>query len=463
MACSRSRARRAPTRNVRATASARRPSLHRRRRLSRRPSPQLLPETRLTLGLAVAFAFLGGLILNFMPCVLPVLLLKALSLTAGTGSRNARAVNGAVYMAGVLVSFLAIGLGVLAVRAGGTAIGWGMQFQSPAFVLFMTALFLALALNMSGVFTIGGRIMGTGDGLTRRSGSAGYFFTGVLATLVATPCTAPFMGAAIGYAFTQPPGYIFAVLLALGLGFALPLALLGLSPSLARLLPRPGAWMETFKQLLAFPLYATAAWLVWVLSVQQGSDGVLAASFTVLGTGFAAWLLGRSAPGNSFATAAAISLALGAIALGAVSLPSETAMQPASASARDTGLQAEPFTAARLAELRAEHKPVFVNLTAAWCITCKVNERLALRSTSIADAFAAHGIAYLVGDWTNGNPEITALLKEHGRAGVPLYLLYSGAADAKPVILPQLLTSSIVLDGIAGVFSPAKKEAKGEL
>ena len=421
-------------------------------------------EDGLSLGLAMLFAFLGGVILNAMPCVFPILSLKALSLAKDAGNARAHRIKGAVYLAGVLASFLAIGVAVLAMRMSGMAVGWGMQFQSPAFVLFMMALFLGLALNMSGVFSIGGRIAGAGDELTRRPGLTGYFFTGVLATLIATPCTAPFMGAAIGYAFSQPPVYIFAVLLALGFGFALPIVLLSLTPALGRWLPRPGAWMETFKQLMAFPLYATVAWLVWVLSVQQGSDGVLAASLTLLGTGFAAWLFGRGTDtrGTVAATAAA-ALAIGAIVLGAASLPQTSTTQPSAASEQGAGLKAESFTTARLAELRTQNRPVFVNLTAAWCITCKVNERMALRSDRVAEAFAAQGFAYLVGDWTNGNPEITALLKAHGRVGVPLYLLYAGSGDAKPVILPQLLTESIVLDRIAGLAQSPQKAAKGDI
>jgi thiol:disulfide interchange protein len=420
-------------------------------------------EDGLTLVVAVAFAFLGGIILNGMPCVFPVLSLKALSLARDAGNLAARRLKGGVYLAGVLTSFLLIGAVVLALRASGAAIGWGMQFQSPAFVLFMMALFLGLALNMSGVFMIGSRIAGAGEGLTRRPGLAGYFFTGVLATLVATPCTAPFMGAAIGYAFSQPAVYVFAVLLALGFGFALPIVLLSLSPALSRWLPRPGRWMEAFRQLMAFPLYATVAWLVWVLSVQQGSDGVAAASLTLLGTGFAAWLLGRKPDAGTLTAATALAVAIAAILVGSASLTGSSASQPVAEAGQQAGPRAENFTAARLAELRSQHKPIFVNLTAAWCITCKVNERLALRSGRIADAFAAQGIAYLVGDWTNGNPEITALLKEHGRAGVPLYLLYSGSADTAPVILPQLLTESIVLDRIAALASPTRKQAKGDL
>jgi thiol:disulfide interchange protein DsbD len=231
---------------------------------------------------------------------------------------------------------------------------------------------------------------------------------------------------------------------------------------LGRWLPKPGPWMETFKEFMAFPLYATVAWLVWVLSVQQGSDGVLAASLTLLGTGFAAWLLGRRSGTGSIATAAAAALAIGAIVLGAASLPAATATQLPTATEHG-GLKAESFTAARLAELRAQNKPVFVNLTAAWCITCKVNERLALASGRVAEAFAAQGIAYLVGDWTNGNPEITALLNANGRAGVPLYLLFAGPGDTKPTILPQLLTESIVLDRIAGLTFAPQKAAKGDI
>jgi thiol:disulfide interchange protein DsbD len=220
--------------------------------------------------------------------------------------------------------------------------------------------------------------------------------------------------------------------------------------------------METFKQLMAFPLYATVGWLVWVLSVQQGSDGVLAAAVTLIGTGFAAWLLGRGSPGGGMRTASAAVIALLALGVSAISLPLEAASGAGQmASGETAGPKAEPFTAARLAELRAENKPVFVNLTAAWCITCKVNERVALRSDRLAEQFALRGITYLVGDWTNRNAEISALLAEHGRVGVPLYLLY-GAAGAKPEILPQILTESMMLDRIAALSSSPQKAAKGD-
>lgn len=423
------------------------------------------PPESLSLPLALGFAFLGGLILNLMPCVFPVLSLKAFSLARDAGDARRRRAKGLAYLGGVLASFAAIGIAIVALRTGGSVIGWGMQFQSPTFVLAMMALFLALALNLSGVFIIGSSVAGLGDGLTRRAGLAGYFFTGVLATVVATPCTAPFMGAAIGYAFTQPAPTVFAVLLALGLGFALPIVLLSLSPALGRWMPKPGMWMETFKQLMAFPLYATAGWLLWVLSVQQGSDGVVAGLITLLGVAFAAWLLGRTQDMTSLRGGVAAVIAFAAVGLGAASLPA-TAPQGASFTARGDatgGPVAERFTSARLAELVGQNKPVFVNLTAAWCITCKVNERVALRSESVAAAFATRGIVYLVGDWTNRDPEITALLQAHGRAGVPLYLLYSGVPNAAPDILPQLLTEGMVLSRIAGLAPSPNKQAKGDL
>lgn len=421
-------------------------------------------EGGLSLMLALGFAFLGGLILNLMPCVFPVLSLKALSLAKDAGDSEARRVKGLVYLAGVMASFAAIALAVIALRQGGMAIGWGMQFQSPAFVLSMMALFLLLALNLSGVFTLGGSIAGIGDGLARRSGYSGYFFTGVLATVVATPCTAPFMGAAMGFAFTQPPLSVLAVLLALGFGFALPIVLLSLTPALGRWLPRPGPWMETFKQVMAFPLYATAGWLLWVLSIQQGSDGVLAGVITLVGVAFAAWLFGRSFDAGPVRSAASALVALMAIGLGIWSVsgptPDGAAIEVSGKNAE--GPQAESFTRARLAELISQDRPVFINLTAAWCITCKVNERVALRSERVAKAFRDKNLAYLVGDWTNGDPEITALLKKHGRVGVPLYLLYSGKSGTAPEILPQLLTESMILDRLAAIDG-ATQQAKKDL
>jgi thiol:disulfide interchange protein/DsbC/DsbD-like thiol-disulfide interchange protein len=419
----------------------------------------------LSLIMALVFALAGGLILNLMPCVFPVLSLKALSLAKDAGDADLRRRKGLVYLGGVLASFLLIAVVLMSLRMGGTAIGWGMQFQSPGFVLVMMALFLALGLKLSGVFTLGGSVAGIGDGLTRRSGLSGDFFTGVLATIVATPCTAPFMGAAMGYAFVQPAPVLFAVLLALGVGFALPILLLSWSPALGRWLPRPGAWMESFKQLMAFPLYATVGWLLWVLSVQLGSDGVLAGVITLIGVAFAAWLLGRNVSAGLVVNGLAALVAVAAIGIGLWSLGGAAPREVASggAGAATGGPKSQAFSRSRLDALLAEKKPVFVNLTAAWCITCKVNERVALRSGDVAQALTDRGVTYLVGDWTNGNPEITALLKEHGRVGVPLYLLYSGIPGDPPKILPQLLTETIVVDHLTELKPQPLKQAKGDL
>lgn len=419
----------------------------------------------ISFAVAIGFAFLGGLILNLMPCVFPVLSLKALSLAKDAGNADARRTKGLLYLAGVLASFAAIAVIVVTLRAAGSTIGWGMQFQSPVFVLAMMALFLALGLSLSGVFTIGAGITSLGDSLTRGRSLLSYFFTGVLATVVATPCTAPFMGAAIGYAFSQPALSVFAILLSLGFGFALPMVLLSLTRGLERWLPRPGAWMETFKQLMAFPLYVTVGWLLWVLSIQKGSDSVLAATITLIGVAFAAWLLGRRPEPGWMRDAMAAGITLLAIGIGALSLgaASPNGASKAVTAANSDGPKSEAFSLMRLLELTSQNRPVFVNLTAAWCITCKVNERLALRSEQVAKAFAERGVAYLVGDWTNGNPEITALLKAHGRAGVPLYLLYANGPDAEPEMLPQLLTESMILGRLAALPPPTLKRTKGGL
>ncbi len=395
-------------------------------------------------GIAVFFAFLGGLILNLMPCVFPVLALKALSFAKAANGGHRQ--QGIAYLGGVLASFAVLAAIIAVFREGSAALGWGFQFQSPAFVLALALLFFVMALSLSGVVSFGGGLMSAGDSLSRKPGNAGYFFTGVLAAVAATPCTAPFMGAAIGFAMTQSAWVLVAVMLGLGLGFATPVVALSFSPAMQKILPKPGAWMETLKQVLAFPLYATAAWLVWVLSIQTGSDGVMAAAVGVVGVGFAAWLAGKTETSSLPVKLVAPALGVGAVALGlllAMTAQTENAASGAEASV----LKEEPFTQARLDELKAQGRPVFVNLTAAWCITCKVNERVALKSGEVAQAFQTAGITYLKGDWTKTNPEITALLEHFGRAGVPLYLFYPGHG-AGPHVLPQILTPSLVLDEI---------------
>lgn len=395
-------------------------------------------------GIAMFFAFLGGIILNLMPCVFPVLALKALDFAKAADGGHRQ--QGIAYLGGVLVSFAALAAVIAFLREGSAALGWGFQFQSPAFVLALALLFFLIGLSLSGVVTFGGGLMSAGDSLSRKPGNKGYFFTGMLAAIAATPCTAPFMGAAIGFAMTQPTGVLVAVMLALGLGFATPVVALSFSPAMQKILPKPGAWMETLKQVLAFPLYATAAWLIWVLSIQTGSDGVMAAALGVVGVGFAAWLAGKTA--TSSLPLKLIAPLLGVLIIGAgLSLAATAHTENSAPGVEASILKEEPFTQARLDELKSEGRPVFVNLTAAWCITCKVNERVALRTAEVAQAFQAAGITYLKGDWTKANPEITALLEHFGRAGVPLYLFYPGHG-AGPRILPQILTAGVVLDEI---------------
>mgnify|MGYP003672066898 CR=1 FL=1 len=412
---------------------------------------------------ALLFAVFGGLILNLMPCVFPVLSLKALALARGEASGHRR--QALAYAAGVLASFALLAGILVALRATGLAVGWGFQFQSPVFVLAMALVFLALALSLSGVFVIGGGAVGIGSGLAARDGTTGSFFTGVLATVVATPCTAPFMGAALGYALTQPAVETVAVLMALGLGLALPLTLVGFLPGLARLLPKPGRWMDTFKQAMAFPLYASAGWLVWVLSLQAGSEGVLAAMAGLTLTGLAAWLFGRGqASGGWLGRAAAAATLLAALALSYGMLAdAPQGEQPGSATvANENGNDVEAYRPARLSALQAEGRVVFINLTAAWCITCKVNEQVALKSPLVAEAMARKGVVYMKGDWTNQDADISALLQRYGRAGVPLYLLIEPAdAAGGGQVLPQILTEAILLDAFEALPDPAPRRKAG--
>jgi thiol:disulfide interchange protein/DsbC/DsbD-like thiol-disulfide interchange protein len=394
----------------------------------------------ITLWLAIAFAFLGGIILNVMPCVLPILAMKALSLaTHGQHGRG----ESFSYALGAVLSFAALGLAIVLLRSGGAAIGWGFQLQSPIAVAGFALLVFAVGLNLSGLFEVGS--VTAGEGLASRGGLAGAFFTGVLAVAVAAPCTAPFMAAALGFALTQGALSALAVFVSLGVGFALPFLVLGVWPRLLAFIPKPGAWMLTFKQFLAFPMYAAAAWLVWVLAQEAGPRGVILVLGAMILLALAAWLWSKTRDletrGRTIGTVAAILVLVGALAgLGGLQ---GNAATPA-ASALKLG---EAYSPARLASLRAANRPVFVDATAAWCITCLVNEDAVLSRASVKSAFAARNVAYLVADWTNQNPEITALLKENGRSGVPLYLYYAPGAKT-PVILPQILTESIVLGAL---------------
>jgi thiol:disulfide interchange protein DsbD len=387
---------------------------------------------------ALALAFLGGLILNLMPCVLPVLAMKALALAKLSGAERRRIrVESLLYTAGVLTAFAAIGGAILVAGALGAAAGWGAQFQSAWFCAAMALVMLAIGLNFSGLFEVGAGVAGFGQSLAAR----GSFFTGLLAVVVATPCTAPFMATALAAAVALPPVDGMAIFLALGLGLAAPYAVLAAIPSLARLLPRPGAWMERLRQILALPMYATAAWLAWVVWRQAGEAGLAAVLGAGILVGVAAALYGQRQRGERLnIRSAALGAAMVALAIGGLS----TQLPAASQSSLAAG--SEKFTPARLAALRAAHHPVLVDMSAAWCITCLVNERVALAPAPVRAAFAKHNVAYLVGDWTQQDPDITAFLKKYGRDGVPLYVYFP--ANGAPQVLPQILTEAEILGRI---------------
>ena len=402
----------------------------------------------MTLPAAIAFAFIGGMILNLMPCVFPVLAMKAAALAGHGEAPNRARIEGLAYAAGVVATFLALAGGLIAAKAGGQAIGWGYQLQSPVVVAGLALLMLLVALNLSGLFEVGTSAQGAGAGLAARGGAAGAFFTGALAVVVAAPCTAPFMAAAIGYALGQPAAVTLAIFLALGLGLALPFTALSFVPALLRRLPRPGAWMDVLRRGLAFPMYGAAAWLAWVFASQAGDLGLARLLAAALVVAFGGWLYGLGQAGGGRTRALQLA-ALPAVAVAAVLIyptatapPATAAATPAASSA--ASLPVTAYSQARLAELRGQGKTVFVDFTADWCITCKVNEKTALSTAAVSQAFATTGAVYMVADWTSRNDEIARELQAHGRAGVPLYLVY-GAKGGDPVILPQLLTEGAVV------------------
>jgi thiol:disulfide interchange protein DsbD len=407
----------------------------------------------LTLLAALGLALAGGLILNLMPCVLPVLSVKAIALVEhAEASPGVSRRHGLAYTAGVLASFALLAGALIALRSGGAEIGWGFQLQSPVVVTVLAYVLFALALSLSGVVVIGSRLTGLGQGLAAQPRYTGSFFTGALATVAATPCTAPFMGAAVGFALTQPPAAALLVFEALGLGLALPFLALSFAPAWRRLLPRPGPWMERLRQALAFPLYASVAWLVWVVSRQVGLDGVALVLAGLVLIAFAAWLHHGARTASTrwrrVAVPLALACVLAAVAIGPLAGGNLSASAGAAAATAGPGAKWEPFTPGRLAELRAQGTPVFVNFTAAWCITCLVNERVALHSPAVADAFARKGVVYLKADWTSKSPEIAGLLESFGRSGVPLYVVYGRGTIGAPRVLPQILSETGLIEVI---------------
>jgi thiol:disulfide interchange protein DsbD len=409
-------------------------------RIEATPGPAVTASPALP-GLArlLGLAFLGGLILNLMPCVLPVLAMKACALARLSGAARAHIrTEAALYCAGVLSAFAAIGGATLAVGAAGGAAGWGVQFQSAAFSAAMAWLMLGIGLSFAGLFEVGTGAVSLGQGLAAR----GSFFTGLLAVAVATPCTAPFMATALAAAVVLPPLAGMAIFLALGAGLAAPYGLLAVAPGLARLLPRPGVWMERLKQVLALPMFATAAWLAWVVFHQAGALGLSAVMVGGVLVVVAALMWRLHQRRDTKWPTALLPLA------GAAFLLLFLAVRAPQAAPMALAQGTEKFSPRRLAELRAAHRPVFVDMTAAWCITCLVNERVALAPTAVRDAFARHKVAYLVGDWTRQDADVTAFLRDYGRNGVPLYVFFP--ASGEPQVLPQILTQTEILGRVGG-------------
>ena len=409
---------------------------------------------------AIGLAFLGGIMLNLMPCVFPILSIKILGFAQSAADRPAvQRRLGWAFAGGVLVSFWALAGLLLALRTAGEGIGWGFQLQSPVFVGAMALLMFGLGLNLLGVFEIGLGVSGKAAQLDRREGLAGAFGSGALATLVATPCTAPLMGAALGWALVQPAAVALAVFTALGVGMALPYVALTHAPRLAAQLPRPGPWMVRLKQALAFPLFATAVWLTWVFALQSGVDSAALLLGAMLALAFAGWVVHAwPAHGVSIRARAVTRTLAGVGVLSALALVILGAGRAAPApDSPATSTDWTPYSAAAVDAARAAGQPVFVDFTAAWCLTCQVNKRVALQTDAARDAFEQQNVARFRADWTNRDPAITEALSALGRSGVPVYAFYP-AGSAEPTLLPEVLTPQLVVDAVsAGAASVARR------
>ena len=413
----------------------------------------------LSLLAALLFAFVGGIVLNLMPCVFPVLSIKALALAApGHGNKQKLRLEGLAFSGGVIATFVALAGLLLAFRAAGEQFGWGFQLQSPAVVTGLALLFFVLALNMSGAFEFGSLVPSEAAGWSARNKYADAALSGVLAVVIASPCTAPFMGAALGFALAQPAVLTLLVFVALGLGMALPFLLLSWFPGWRRMLPKPGKWMVHLKQMLAFPLYATVAWLAWVLGAQVDNDAVVRLLITLVAVAFALWAWRTYRMGA--ARAYSVVAAAGFVAAAVVAWPlfSGSAERDAAAASTAGGAKAtaadpwQPYSPALVAELTAAGRPVFVDFTAAWCVTCQVNKRLVLNDRTVRDAFAQRGIELVRADWTRRDPVITQALAALGRQGVPVYVLYLPGRE--PMLLPEVLQTQVVLDALAQAGAP---------
>jgi thiol:disulfide interchange protein DsbD len=409
----------------------------------------------------LALAFAGGIVLNLMPCVLPVLSLKVFDFVQRAGRKRSHLLaHGLAFTGGTVASFWALAGLLIALRRAGQGVGWGFQLQSPSFLVILCALFTFFALHLFGVFEMGYLFTRLGRRGGHDAGLGGSFLAGVTATLVATPCTGPFMGTAMAYAFTQNPFVAFLVFTALALGVSFPYLLLSVAPGLARFLPKPGPWMEHLKQFMGFPLLATVAWLAWVFGRQTSIDSMAMLLGLLLLAGLSAWVVGKwmhlRHPGHIRLTAALVALVLFVPALGWVlmgvrkvppMMPVPAISAPASVLNADGGIAWRAFTPELLARLRAEERAVFIDFTADWCITCKVNERVALNRPEVARAFAERGVIGLKADWTNSDETVTKVLEGYGRNSIPLYVYYP-AGSSQHKILPQVLT----VKGVVGAL-----------
>jgi thiol:disulfide interchange protein DsbD len=388
-----------------------------------------------------AFAFLGGIILNLMPCVFPVLFIKGLGLLQSQGMERAHSRrHGAVYALGILVSFWIIVAVLVALRAGGSQFGWGFQFQSPTFVAVVTSLLFFFGLSLAGLFEFGLSLTSAGGSLAQKQGYSGSFFTGMLATVVATPCTAPFMGAAVGFALSQSVTVTFLIFTALALGLAFPYVLLTIFPEWTRVLPKPGAWMEVLKQAASVPIFATVIWLLWLYAKLASVDLLVWLMAGLLLIAIGGWMLARwvrSGVGTAFAVLTII-LALLVPIYG----------QLTARAAKDPW---QPWTSQAVAAAQQQGKPVFVDFTAAWCLSCQFNERTVLNSKPVQDAMDQAHVVRLKADWTHYDGDITNTLAQLGRSGVPTYVVYGAASGSTPDVLPEALTQSAVLGALAKV------------
>jgi thiol:disulfide interchange protein len=404
--------------------------------------------TSLTLGAAVLGALLGGLILNLMPCVFPVLAIKVTAFAKHADDRRGLRANGLAYTAGVVLSFTALGALLLALRATGEQLGWGFQLQSPAVVATLAVLFTLIGLNLAGLFEFGNVLPSRVASLQAKNPTADAFLTGVLATAIASPCTAPFMGASLGLAIGLPAAQALAVFATLGLGMALPYLLASWVPAVARALPRPGAWMNTFRRGMAFPMFATVVWLLWVLGQQSGIDGAAALLMLLVVLALLVWALGLRGRGRS--VIAALSLA-GLAWLGWTIGPNVTRLQEATSgqavATAVNGVSWQPWSPQAQAELVAQGRPVFVDFTAAWCVTCQYNKRTTLADTAVLGDMAGKNVALLRADWTRRDPAVTAALAGLGRNGVPVYAIYKNGQATQ--VLSEVLSVEEVRAALA--------------